>query len=66
MTLEEMLEELPTACDIGVKSTGKGYLAKWTGYKLHLDAIDGGIPISCLLTSGLGGMTHRRPSRWRR
>ena len=51
MTLEEMLEELPTACDIGVKSSGKGYLARWTGYKLHLDAIDGGIPISCLLTS---------------
>ena len=51
MTLEEMLEELPTACDIGVKSTGKGYLARWTGYKLQHDAIDGGIPISCLLTS---------------
>ena len=51
MTLEEMLEELPKACDIGVKSTGKGYLERWTGYKLHLDAIDGGIPISCLLTS---------------
>ena len=51
MTLEEMLEELPKACDIGVKSTGKGYLEKWIGYKLHLDAIDGGIPISCLLTS---------------
>ena len=51
MTLEEMLEELPKACDIGVKSTGKGYLERWTGYKLHIDAIDGGIPISCLLTS---------------
>ena len=51
MTLEEMLEELPTACDIGVKSTGKGCLERWTGYKLHLDAIDGGIPISGLLTS---------------
>ena len=51
MTLDEMLEELPKACDIGVKSTGKGYLERWTGYKLHLDAIDGGIPISCLLTS---------------
>lgn len=49
--MEEMLEELPKACDIGVKSTGKGYLERWTGYKLHLDAIDGGIPISCLLTS---------------
>jgi hypothetical protein len=51
MTLEEMLEELPKACDIGVKSTAKGYREKWAGYKLHLDAIDGGIPISCLLTS---------------
>ncbi|MDE0079975.1 MAG: transposase [Gemmatimonadota bacterium] len=51
MTLDEMLEELPKGCDIGVKSTGKGYLERWTGYKLHLDAIDGGIPISCLLTS---------------
>ena len=51
MTLDEMLEELPKACDIGVKSTGKGYLERWTGYKLHIDAIDGGIPISCLLTS---------------
>ena len=48
MTLEEMLEELPKACDISVKSTGKGYLERWTGYKLHLDAR---IPISCLLTS---------------
>ena len=44
MTLDEMLEELPKGCDIGVKSTGKGYLERWTGYKLHLDAIDGGFP----------------------
>ena len=39
---------MPKGCDIGVKSTGKGYLERWTGYKLHLDAM---IPISCLLTS---------------
>ena len=51
MTLEEMLKELPKACDTGVKSTRKGYLERWTGYKLHIDAIDGGIPVSCLLTS---------------
>ena len=51
MTLDELLEELPKAFDIGVKSAGKGYLERWTGYRLHLDAIDGGIPISCLLTS---------------
>ena len=51
MTLEQMLEELPQACDIGVKPTGKGHQESWTGYKLHIDAIDGGIPVSCLLTS---------------
>ncbi len=51
MTLEEMLKELPKGCDTGVKSTGKGYRERWTGYKLHIDAIDGGIPVSCLLTS---------------
>ena len=26
-------------------------MESWIGYKLHLDAIDGGIPVSCLLTS---------------
>ena len=51
MTLEEMLEDLPKACDIGVKRNGKGHPESWTGYKLHLDAIDGEIPVSCLLTS---------------
>ena len=51
MTLEEMLKDLPQACDIGVKLNGKGHQERWTGYKLHLDAIDGGIPVSCLLTS---------------
>ena len=51
MTLEEMLEDLPKVCDIGVKRNAKGHQESWTGYKLHLDAIDGGIPVSCLLTS---------------
>ena len=51
MTLKEMLEDLPKECDIGVKRNGKGYQERWTGYKLHIDAIDGGIPVSCLLTS---------------
>ena len=51
MTLEEMLEDLPKVCDIGVKRNAKGYQERWTGYKLHIDAIDGGIPVSCLLTS---------------
>ena len=51
MTLEEMLEDLPKGCDVGVKRNAKGHPEIWTGYKLHIDAIDGGIPVSCLLTS---------------
>jgi hypothetical protein len=51
MTLEEMLAELPNACDCGAKRNSKGYPTYWVGYKLHLDVADGGIPISCLLTS---------------
>lgn len=50
MTLPEMLDELPTACDYGSKKKdGKPY--NWRGYKLHVDWADGEIPISCLLTS---------------
>ena len=51
MTLEELLADLPTVCDTGVKRNAKGYQESWNGYKLHIDAIDGGIPVSCLLTS---------------
>ena len=51
MTLEELLEELPKLCDTGVKRNAQGYQEKWNGYKLHIDAIDGGLPVSCLLTS---------------
>jgi hypothetical protein len=51
MTLEEMLDELPRACNVGAKKNSKGYKESWTGYKLHIDAADGQIPISCILTS---------------
>lgn len=51
MTLEEMLADLPSACDCGTKRNSKGYPTYWVGYKLHLDVADGGIPISCILTS---------------
>ena len=40
MTLSEMLA--PRACDVK---------ESWTGYKLHIDAADGGVPVSCILTS---------------
>jgi hypothetical protein len=51
MGVKEMLEELPKACDVGTKINSKGYKKSWTGYKLHIDAADGHIPISCVLTS---------------
>lgn len=70
MSLAEMLDDLPKACNVGTKKNSKGYKSSWTGYKLHIDAADGGIPISCILTSAsthdsqaaipLGEMTSRR------
>ena len=51
MTLEEILDELPKACNAGTKKNSKGYKESWIGYKLHIDAADGQIPISCILTS---------------
>lgn len=51
MTLAEMLADLPCASDCGTKRNSKGHPSYWVGYKLHLDVADGGIPISCILTS---------------
>lgn len=50
-TLPEMLKELPGACDIGCKKNSSGYITTWSGYKLHIDTADCGVPVSCLLTS---------------
>lgn len=70
MSLTEMIDELPKACNVGTKKNSKGYKSSWTGYKLHIDAADGGIPVSCILSSAsthdsqvaipLGEMTSRR------
>lgn len=51
MTLEEMLADLPKGCNVGCKKNSKGFKETWVGYKLHLDAADGQIPICCILTS---------------
>lgn len=51
MTIEEMLADLPCLSDCGTKRNSKGHPSYWVGYKLHLDVADGGIPISCILTS---------------
>jgi hypothetical protein len=49
--LDAMLKDLPRQCDLGVKTSGKGYQHYWRGYKLHLDVADGQVPISAVLTS---------------
>ncbi len=70
MELSEMLDDLPKACNVGSKKNSKGFKSSWTGYKLHIDSADGGIPISCVLTSAsvhdsqvaipLAKITHKR------
>ena len=49
--LDENLADLPRACDWGTKKDSKGKRQIWRGYKLHLDAIDGDIPLSWIVTS---------------
>ena len=51
MTLPQMLDDLPKVCDVGTKRNAMGHASSWIGYKVHIDAADGGIPISCILTS---------------
>jgi len=50
-SLEENLADLPKCCNTGTKKNSHGYKESWDGYKLHLDTIDGDIPVSALLTS---------------
>jgi hypothetical protein len=50
-SLADNLAELPRGCDAGCKTDSRGYTRWWRGYKLHLDVVDGDIPVSGLLTS---------------
>jgi len=50
-SLADNLADLPQGCDPGCKTDSRGYKRWWRGYKLHLDVIDGDIPVSGLLTS---------------
>jgi len=50
-SLEQCLEELPKACDVGTKRNSKGHKETWIGYALHIDTADGDLPLSCVLTS---------------
>jgi len=49
--LQENLADLPRDCNWGTKKNSKGKRESWRGYKLHLDVIDGDIPLSWILTS---------------
>jgi len=51
MRLQQMLEDLPRHCSLGVKTSQDGNQKYWRGYKLHLDVADGQIPISGILTA---------------
>lgn len=50
-SLAQNLADLPRACDCGAKKNSQGINQYWRGYKLHIDAADGEIPISAILTS---------------
>ena len=45
------LADLPAFCDWGCKKNSQGKVECWCGYKLHLDVIDGDIPLSSILSS---------------
>jgi hypothetical protein len=47
----EAIADLPQQCDRGTKKNSKGYKQSWTGYKLHVDVNDLGLPLSAVLTS---------------
>jgi hypothetical protein len=47
----ENLAALPKECDWGCKRDSNGKKMSWKGYKLHLDTVDNGIPVSAVLTS---------------
>ena len=51
MSLDEMIGDLPKGCAVGSKRSAKGRRGSWTGCRPHIDAADGEVPVSCLLTS---------------
>lgn len=50
-SLQDNLSDIPVLCDWGTKRDSKGNSYSWVGYKLHIDTIDGDIPITTLLSS---------------
>lgn len=49
--LMDNLADLPSKCDWGCKRNSNGKKEVWKGYKLHMDTMDGDIPVSAVLTA---------------
>ena len=70
MSYDELMNSFSTGCDVGCKKNSKGNTEVWIGYKLHLDVVDGDIPVTSLLSSAsvhdsqvaipMAELTHRR------
>ena len=46
-----MKRALPGDCSWGAKRNSQGQYEVWKGYKLPVSVVEGGLPVSCLLTS---------------
>jgi hypothetical protein len=51
MSVNEMLDELPTHCNYGKKKKPTGHHVVWKGYKLHAAIDDHCVPIAAIVTS---------------
>lgn len=49
--LRKMVENLPKACDKGMKRNPQGFHTFWKGYKLHANVDDNGVPLAAIVTS---------------
>lgn len=49
--VKRLEEELPTACDKGMKKSAQGYTEIWKGYKLHAAVDDHCVPLAVIITS---------------
>ena len=51
MSLDEMIKDLPTVCNIGRKTNESGHMHTWIGYKLHFAIDDNSIPLAAMISS---------------
>lgn len=51
MTIPEMIVDLPTDCNVGMKTSSNGHAYSWVGFKFHISVDDRGVTLAALLTS---------------